>query len=178
MDAMSGLAVSEILGIAVSTDWKTRRIPNRLILAGILWGAILRFLTGGPVGMAAGLLHSMMTVVWLFLLFSLGVLGAGDVKLFSVLAVFLGDQTQRRVVLYSLLVGAVVSLARMIRNGQLFDRLFHLRSFYLDCLETRRLKTYAPNPQWGQDSYIHFSLCIAAGWVLAFLQAAQNGEVL
>ena len=166
------VSVSVILGAAVSFDLKTQKIPNRLIAAGFLWGAFLRLFSGGLTAMLAAFFRAGVTMVGLFLLFSIGALGAGDVKLISALAVFLRLPTERYVILYSVLAGAAIGFLRLLQKRQLSFRLFRLKTYVMDCCIQRELIPYR------QGEKIHFSICIAVGWVLALLQTIRRGEVL
>ena len=71
------------LTMAVVMDFGNGRISNRLIVSGLIWGLAFRLLGEG----SAGAVHFLMNIsipVILFLLFSLHIMGAGDIKLFSI----------------------------------------------------------------------------------------------
>ena len=76
------------LGIAVWQDICTRTISNLLILAGFFTGFVYRLNTGGWDGVMMCLREMIFVVIILFPLFLCRCLGAGDIKLLGVVAVY------------------------------------------------------------------------------------------
>ena len=70
-------------------DFGNGRISNRLIVSGLIWGLAFRLLGEGSAGAVHFLMNISIPVILLFLLFSLCILGAGDIKLFSIAGGFL-----------------------------------------------------------------------------------------
>ncbi len=110
------LAVAVVLILAAIEDIKTRRIANRLslILVGLFGVTVAADLLTGADVMAA--------IVWptvvgssVFLvglaLFATGVMGGGDVKLLSAMALFAGPELGLSFVLYVAVIGGLVALA-------------------------------------------------------------------
>jgi prepilin peptidase CpaA len=100
---------------AVLTDTATRKIPNKLVLAGIIAGLLCQaFLPEGN-----GLISSLKGLVLGFALFLpmylLRVMGAGDVKLIAMVGVFTGSPDIYGVALCTLLAGGVLSLLFTLR---------------------------------------------------------------
>lgn len=77
------------LTLAVVMDFGNGRISNRLIVSGLIWGLAFRLLGEGSAGAVHFLMNISIPVILLFLLFSLCILGAGDIKLFSIAGGFL-----------------------------------------------------------------------------------------
>ncbi len=110
------LAVAVVLILAAIEDIRTRRIANRLslILVGLFGVTVAADLLTGADVMAA--------IVWptvvgssVFLvglaLFATGVMGGGDVKLLSAMALFAGPELGLSFVLYVAVIGGLVALA-------------------------------------------------------------------
>lgn len=76
------------LGIAVWQDIRTRTISNLLILAGFFTGLVYRLSTGGWSVFMISLTEMIPVVILLFPLFLCRCLGAGDIKLLGVVAVY------------------------------------------------------------------------------------------
>ncbi len=78
------------LVLAAVKDMKTGRISNNFNLCLGLTGLVCGLVFGGLKGLLISLLGAIIPVVLLFILFLKGVLGAGDIKLFSALGTFAG----------------------------------------------------------------------------------------
>jgi len=83
------LTLLTVLVFAVTADFREMRISNRLIASGLMMGLALRILGEGGAGIVHFLVNISIPVILLFLLFQLRVIGAGDIKLFSVAGGFL-----------------------------------------------------------------------------------------
>ena len=97
------------------SDARTKRIPNRLVLAGIAvalvlraglgWDAVFHGLAAGAIVLAIGLP-----------LFALRAFGGGDVKFMSMCAVFVGLPLIGRAALWSAAAGGVLALYIILRR--------------------------------------------------------------
>ena len=110
---------------AVFYDFAGGKIPNRLILAGIgcavcygLYFAGFRQLPQMLAGMA-------IPIVFLFVLFRIGAMGGGDLKLLSFLGALFGFHILE-VILYAFIFGAGQSLIQLLLNHPFFQR-FHMK---------------------------------------------------
>lgn len=106
-----------LLGILVSaviTDLRTYRIPNFLILSGLLSGLLQVTLTEGLMALLTAIVNASIICVSLLLLYFIKALGAGDVKLFSVIAVFVGLKPTYRILLCSLVIGGALGLIKVV----------------------------------------------------------------
>lgn len=95
-------------------DFREGRISNRLIAFGLLLGLIFRMLGEGGIGIVRFLVNISIPVILLFLLFQLRVLGAGDIKLFSVVGGFLDMRQLYMVVAAAFLAGAVIGILKLL----------------------------------------------------------------
>lgn len=101
---------------AVHTDRREGRIENQLVGAGLLLGIGCAGIETGITGIAEGIKMAALTIAALFVFFVIKGLGAGDIKLFAVLAVFFpGDIIS--IVAAAFFVGAGICVARMIWRG-------------------------------------------------------------
>lgn len=121
---LTAVALAVLLGMAMRFDLSTRRIPNRLVAAGILIGL------SWPVGlMASGATVSSMvgpgsavlgllTGLFIFLPFhALRVLGAGDVKLMAMVGTWLGPAATLQAAVYIVLAGGVLAVVTACWTG-------------------------------------------------------------
>ena len=103
-----------LIGWAVSEDVKAFRIPNRLIVTGCIAGVIILVIRGFAgehigtyiVGTLAGL--SGMLVLYI-----IKAVGAGDVKLFTVLGLLLGKMLITQLMIISLIAGVITGIVEL-----------------------------------------------------------------
>ena len=119
-----------LLVIAARSDIKTRRIPNWLVLSGILVGLLANsllpggsgfnntFVPGG-LGWLAALQGMGLGIAVLLPLYLLRAMGAGDVKLMGMVGAFLGPVHVQGAILFTLLAGGLIALMLALRSGML-----------------------------------------------------------
>ena len=104
------------LAIAALIDSKTHKIPNWLILAGAGIGVLLVLL--GEVGLKSAILGFSAGFMVFFLLYMLGFVGAGDVKLMGVSGLILGFSDIIIFLILACLISSVLSLVYLIVVGK------------------------------------------------------------
>ncbi len=107
-----------LLLYAVWMDLKTWRISNRLILLGLMMGLSFRIVSDGWFGIVIFLGHIILPVILLFILYHIRGLGAGDIKLFSMISGFLGWTDLGLIVIYSFFIGAALGLPKLLAKGR------------------------------------------------------------
>lgn len=102
-----------ILLIAVATDIKTMKISNRLIASGLILGLAFQILGNGYAGILYFILNITIPVILCILLFQMHALGAGDIKLFSVVGSFLTTEQLIKVMVFSFFAAAMLGIAKI-----------------------------------------------------------------
>jgi prepilin peptidase CpaA len=97
-------------------DIKEKRIPNRIIFAGIVIGVLLNG-SKGITELVNSFLGLGLGVGILIIPFGLGWLGAGDVKFLGAIGAILGISWVPRVFFYSALVGGLLALITIAVRG-------------------------------------------------------------
>jgi len=121
--------------IAVGMDLKYTRISNRLILVGMGMALIQRLLCEGISGVLTAIFQISFPVIVLYLLFLIGALGAGDIKLFSVIGGFVNFKVLMWCMIYAFMVAAVFSLGKVVYHFIRERRLgFHKMCFSVGIL--------------------------------------------
>jgi prepilin peptidase CpaA len=125
---LSDTVIFSVSGLSAFFDLKIRRIPNWLILVGLLCGVMLNAFQG-----TGQLLQSIagfgIGIAVLILPFALGWMGAGDVKYFGVVGALLGASSLPRVFFYSALVAGLIAIGYL---GVGLVRLSRFKQFWLD----------------------------------------------
>jgi prepilin peptidase CpaA len=118
---------SLIAAIAVWFDCRERRIPNRLVFAGMMVGLIMGFISGGLKGLGKSCLGMIAGIGILFIPFSLGWIGAGDAKLLGAIGAILGARGAAFSMLYGAIAGGLISAVALAKHGR-------LGGFVISCL--------------------------------------------
>lgn len=95
-------------------DFGNEKISNRLIVSGLFWGLAFRLLGEGSAALVHFLVNISIPVILLFLLFQMRAVGAGDIKLFSVVGGFLTTEQLLYVMFAAFAAGAVVGLIKLV----------------------------------------------------------------
>lgn len=112
-----------LLVIAVVIDLRRHRIPNFLVLTGILLGLGSQLISIGFSGLTIGLL-GMLTGFAIFLpLYILKGMAAGDVKLMAMVGSFFMYHDAMWIAFYSLMAGGVCGFLIVLFRGQLLETL-------------------------------------------------------
>ncbi len=96
-----------LLVIAVFTDWKQGKIPNWLILTGVVAGIII------TKELYQSILQAFFVIIAFFPFFLLKALGAGDIKCIAMSALYLTSEQLLQTVLYTFLIAAVMSVFKV-----------------------------------------------------------------
>jgi len=114
---------------AVLHDLLFRRIPNGLVLLGMMLGLFIQSYLhpgaglfsdpGGSLGLDGALLGALTGLALFLPLYALRAMGAGDVKLLAMLGVWLGPASVAWTALWTLLAGGVLALVVALWSGVL-----------------------------------------------------------
>lgn len=99
---------------AVHTDMIQTRISNRLIVLGLTLGFFFRFMTEGSKGVLFFVVNISIPVILLYLLFQMHALGAGDIKLFSMVGAFISTEQLLKLMGLAFCIGALLGIAKII----------------------------------------------------------------
>lgn len=102
------------LSYAVYTDMTRTRISNRLIVSGLLGGFFFRIWSEGSMGVFVYVVNIFIPVIFLYLLFQMHALGAGDIKLFSMLGAFISTEQLLRLMGLAFCIGALLGIFKII----------------------------------------------------------------
>lgn len=149
---------------AAGMDLQTQKIPNIWLCCGWMSGLGYQFLTNqiqGIEGFAAG---SLLPVALLWILFIFRMIGAGDIKLLSVLGGIMGVPAILSCLVWSVIFGAVLSAAILIICGDLPQRLNYFTNYFKLYFQTGKRVPY--RMEGSRPEHIHFSVPILMGTLL------------
>ncbi|MDR0922793.1 MAG: A24 family peptidase [Hungatella sp.] len=153
-----------ILGAGAFYDVREHRIPNWLVISGIILGILLE-ISGSekPLGGLLFLLRLIIVTGIFFLLFLCRMIGAGDIKLAALICGFLGFREGALAVGLGFLTGAFWSFIKLAGSGSLFSRLSCLLAYIRRVFQTGNLTTYYDPVRDGYDVVIPLGLCLFLG---------------
>lgn len=111
-------------------DAKKYQIPNILIMLGYITGLYLNLNQYGAKGMMYFTVELVIPILILFLLFEIGCLGAGDIKLLSVLATMVGVALTMKTFILSVVIASLVIVILCVREKAMIKRKLHY-SYYI-----------------------------------------------
>jgi prepilin peptidase CpaA len=154
------VAVTGLL-IACALDLKVKRIPNALTFTMAFMGFLLCFSDQGISGLGQSFLGLFCGLMLLYIPFSMGGVGAGDVKLLAALGTFFGPLMIIKIFLASAIFGGMFSLAAMWKAKTMRNTFYGAfnRAF---SLMTRSVVTEQPIAQQ-HAAGIPYAVAIACG---------------
>lgn len=123
---------------AAILDWKTRRIPNKLNIAGLALGLSLNAALTGWHGLGLATLGLMAALVVYLPLYCLRGMSAGDVKLMAAVGALTGPGTWLSIFLVTAIVGGVVSLCVVIYKRRLAHTFLNLSFLTAELVQLRQ----------------------------------------
>ncbi len=156
-----------LLLIAVSFDLKERRIPNLLILIGIVIALIYQMFTGGYTGLLFSLQGLVIGIALIFIPFVMGGIGAGDVKLLGMIGAFKGSIFVVSTFVWMALWGGFIAVILLIIQGRLDETLKRLgNSLVLSGLGIASLSDSVNKEQF--SIYYPYGVAIALGVLTSY----------
>lgn len=141
-----------ILFIVSVWDLRTLKIPNAFIVGGWLIGLVVSFIENGFNGLFESFVAMLVVGVLLLPIWALSqvgirTIGAGDVKLFMVVSVFLGISMTLQIVWYSILLGAILFLfiIKPKRIVEMVQEFLYLSFYFIPppVMESKKKISYA-----------------------------------
>lgn len=142
--------------IAVILDFTTGKVSNKLILTGLFLSFILALIPGEKGGIIAYLSGVVTPIIILLLIFMIGGIGAGDVKLFAVIGGFIGYQGVFRCIIAAFIIGAVISLGKILFYKRLFLSFRNIIQYVFRVYQSQQIQVYKRE----KSNTIHFTLPI------------------
>ncbi|MBX3020612.1 MAG: prepilin peptidase [Bdellovibrionales bacterium] len=144
-------------------DLRSRKVHNALVLALLPAVLLASFYYRGFDGSVTGLSAAVLALLVTIPLFAMGVLGGGDVKLFTVFALAVDPTSMFYTLLYSVIWGGLFGLTRSALQKQLFTL---VRNTYKLAHQRQRLQAQELHK-------IPYTIALLLGWFtqLTFLRA-------
>lgn len=167
-----------LVAVAAGFDLKSRRIPNRLVVIGLIASLVLQTIFSSTDGFKAWGLGLLVGLGSFLPLYVLRAMGAGDVKLMAMVGSFLGPMSGLGAVLTTLVVGGALAIVVALWRGIFKETLTNIRFVLTLALfktlsgggvQLERLPTSSGN--------LPYAVAIAMGTLIHLLLVGSNRAV-
>lgn len=130
------------LAVAGILDHLTHKIPNLLTALMLVFSLVIKTSGEGPAALPGVVLRMILTAGIFFPFFAIGTLGAGDVKLMSVMAGFFGKGRAAVFIFLALLIACAEGMILMLIRGQMKKRMLRLALYIKSFVKTGKAERY------------------------------------
>lgn len=123
-------------------DYRQSRIPNRLIIPGLVIGLFRAYGLEGGAGLLDFLIHAAVVIAAFYPLFRIGTIGAGDIKLFGLCAGYIPGDKILYFLFITLTIAAIISLIRFVRKADFRERFLYLFAYLKDVADSGEWHLY------------------------------------
>lgn len=156
-----------LLLFAAGEDICSGRVSNKLIFSGLLFGLFCKIGECEAGGIILFLRNISVPVILFFLLFLMHVLGAGDIKLFSMIGGILNIEELFLCIRYSFWIGGIMCVLHLMADKNRLMKLKYACVYVSDLVRCQKLVPYQL-PDDIPKSKMAFSIAILLGWICAF----------
>ena len=169
------VVMTAFLLVAVVSDLRHRKIPNRITMTGALAGLLLGALEQGGLP-TAGLIGAFVALAVSFPLFALGGLGAGDAKLLAMVGTFVGPGGLLSVLIYGGIAGGILAVGSAARRGVILPLFVSAKELMIYLVTFGRQGQRKTLETPGAEA-VPYGLAIAVGALVATLYPLSLGAL-
>ncbi len=139
-------------------DFATGNVSNKLILVGFISSFLFTVVVNNH-NIIYYFLGTLIPILVLLIIFMIGGIGAGDVKLFAVIGGFIGYQGVLKCILASFIFGAIIAVFKLLIQRNLIQTLHNIGLFIFRISQSEQIQTIERE----KSNTIHFTLPILFG---------------
>lgn len=155
--------------LGATFDLRTHRIPNALTASSLICGLLFHGATAGWSAMAMASVAGLIGGSIFFIVFAVGGMGAGDIKLMAAVSCIAGFGSLTELFCSTALMGGLFALTLAICHGRLRSTLVNVGAI----IEHHAIAGLQPHPELhlhnSQTLRLPYGLAIAAGCWITFL---------
>lgn len=167
MHYLQYIILAVFLGLALFYDARESRIPNYLAVAGLAAGLVFNLTAQGMAGLLFALKGFVIPFIIMLLVYWLGGVGAGDVKLYGAIGAIMGSIFTISSLLYSTICAAIIGIFLVAVKGELLSRVKNLWFSFLCMITLGRVK-YIQDLKTSDSFRFPFMYAVIPGTVLAY----------
>lgn len=160
------------------SDMYYYKVSNGVILIGLSISFLLRIEHQGPMGIWYWALGLLLPFFLCFILYLFRMIGASDIKLFSVIGSCYSLSFLLHVIVISFFVGGVFSLIQLIQKRYLLMRFLKLSDYISQTLKDKKIKPYYEPDRDEKDGIIPFAVMISIAFLLCLRMVQMKGGVI
>jgi prepilin peptidase CpaA len=154
-----------IVLIAVILDVRSRKIPNVLTFPAMAAGLMIQALNGGGHAFLSGICGMVLGMGLFFIIYLMGVMGAGDAKLIGAIGAFVGPKGVLTVSIFTALAGGIYALLLLLfYRCETKGTLKNIKNTFLIFAMTKKLELGTEKEQQGKPK-LCYGIAIAVGTV-------------
>ena len=158
------LCVAIVVVAAASTDIVARRVPNRMILLGLIASLVVHTWVDGVVAGAGNWLAGAMTGFALLIpLYFVRGTSAGDVKLLLMVGSWVGPEMVLAITLATFVIGGAWSIAFAVARRRTLQLFLNLQTLFGQAMRPMRMAGPGAQPQIVSIGSLPYGVAIAAG---------------
>lgn len=136
------------------------KVPNALIIAALIISLIRHIEAQGLLGIFPWLLGTVVPFILTYFFYKLRMLGASDVKIFSVVGSFAGVSACIEIMVVSIFTGAVLAIFKIMCKKNLAYRFNFLFHYIYQWKQNKKPGRYYDRKKDGDDGIIPFTVAI------------------
>nr|WP_294492356.1 prepilin peptidase [uncultured Anaerosporobacter sp.] len=154
-----------LLVLATVSDFKTYRIPNKLILSGLVISFYFQFLEGFFLSVLYSLGILLLICIVFLPIYYIRAIGAGDIKLFAMISCFVGMKQGIQVIIVAFIIGGVFSIVKLFYYHIFRSQLQSLAEYITQTYYLKKIVPYSSISS-KKKNVIHFSFPILLSTIL------------
>jgi len=156
-----------VLLAAAIFDYRFRKVPNYITFSAIVCGVAIALLNGGLTGLPAPAMGLFLGIALLSVPYSMGGIGAGDVKLLGAIGAIKGPTFVFTAFLAAAIIGGIMAVYRMvfiIKGSDMMVLRDSLKTvYYTGALSAIQV------PEYALKEKLPYAVAISAGAVVALI---------
>ncbi|MEN6391878.1 MAG: A24 family peptidase [Syntrophomonas sp.] len=167
MHYLQYVILAVFLAVALFYDARESRIPNYLAVAGLAAGLVFNLTAQGMAGLLFALKGFAVAFIIMLLVYWLGGVGAGDVKLYGAIGAIMGTIFAISSLLYATVCAAIIGIFLVAVKGELLSRLKKLWFSFLCMISFGKVK-YIQDLKTADSFRFPFMYAVIPGTVIAY----------
>lgn len=168
MNIFAAITLLGIVMLAVIQDLCLMKIRNNIILIGLILGMVFRIGGQGVSSVISGIGNVLFPILIFYLLFAAHIIGAGDIKLFSVIGSFVSFSQLVCCMAYAFLFGAVISFVLLVCKKDLWTGMKRALMYFVRIGRGERISY--DKISLGKGNLMHFSVAIGLGLMVVIFR--------